>query len=209
MPWAFSLEVGGTRWGGDAKLNYWKASTSYEHGIRFFRRHNLIVRAGGTAGDNLPLWTENSAGGTNLRGYLYRQFQGDTHLRTQVEYHFPLFSLWGLDVRGLLLQRRCRYLVSQAAVDRPRHRHLPATQRRPPVLATRLSPSGVRAARGSAQLGGRGRAFLFADRSHATRRCGRGQRPGHQGCAHDSGSRRLGSMWQITNRSQAVDSRRR
>ncbi len=98
----FSLEVGGSRWGSQDKLNYWKASTSYEHGIRFFRRHNLIVRAGGTAGDNLPLWVENSAGGTNLRGYLYRQFQGDTHLRTQVEYHFPLFTLWGLDVRGLL-----------------------------------------------------------------------------------------------------------
>jgi outer membrane protein assembly factor BamA len=99
---SFSLELGSTRWGSDDRLNYWKASTSYEHGIRFFRRHNLIVRAGGIAGDNLPLWAENSAGGTNLRGYLYRQFQGDTHLRTQVEYHFPLFSLWGLDVRGLV-----------------------------------------------------------------------------------------------------------
>ena len=98
----FSLEVGGTRWGSDAKTNYWKGSVGYEHGIRFFRRHNLIVRAGGIVGDNLPLWAENSAGGTNLRGYLYRQFQGDTHFRTQVEYHFPLFSLWGLDVRGLV-----------------------------------------------------------------------------------------------------------
>ena len=99
---SFTLELGGTRWGSDDKLDYWKASTSYEHGIRFFRRHNLIVRAGGIAGANLPLWAENSAGGTNLRGYLYRQFQGDTHLRTQVEYHFPLFPLWGLDVRGLV-----------------------------------------------------------------------------------------------------------
>jgi outer membrane protein insertion porin family len=98
----FSLDLGNTTWGSDRKLNYWKASTNYEHGIRFFRRHNLIVRAGGNAGDNLPLWSENSAGGTNLRGYLYRQFQGDTHIRTSVEYHFPLFSLWGLDVRGLI-----------------------------------------------------------------------------------------------------------
>jgi outer membrane protein assembly factor BamA len=98
----FQLEMGGKRWGSSGELNYWKASTSYEHGIRFFRRHNLIVRAGGSAGANLPLWAENSAGGTNLRGYLYREFQGDTHLRTQVEYHFPLFSLWGLDFRGLV-----------------------------------------------------------------------------------------------------------
>jgi len=98
----FSLEMGNTTWGSDDHIDYWKASVSYEHGIRFFRRHNLILRAGGNAGDNLPLWSENSAGGTNLRGYLYRQFQGDTHLRTQIEYHFPLFSLGGLDVRGLV-----------------------------------------------------------------------------------------------------------
>ena len=98
----FSLDVGNSSWGSDHHLRYWKASTNYEHGIRFFRRHNLILRAGGHVGDNLPFWSENSAGGTNLRGYLYRQFQGDTHLRTQVEYHFPLFSLWGLEVRGLI-----------------------------------------------------------------------------------------------------------
>jgi outer membrane protein assembly factor BamA len=98
----FSADLGKSTYGSDHKLNYWKASTTYEHGIRFFRRHNLIVRAGGTAGDNLPLWSENSAGGTNLRGYLYRQFQGDTHLRSTVEYHFPLFSVWKLDVRGLV-----------------------------------------------------------------------------------------------------------
>jgi hypothetical protein len=81
---------------------YWKANVSYEHGIRFFRQHNLIVRLGGVTGESLPLWSENSAGGTNLRGYLYRQFQGDTHLRSQIEYHFPLFSVSSLDVRGLV-----------------------------------------------------------------------------------------------------------
>jgi len=96
----FSLEYAASRWG--SELWYWKANVSYEHGVRFFKRHNLIIRLGGTAGENLPLWSENSAGGTNLRGYLYRQFQGDVHLRSQVEYHFPLFSLWSLDVRGLV-----------------------------------------------------------------------------------------------------------
>jgi outer membrane protein insertion porin family len=97
----FTLEYAGPRWGSDTNLWYWKASASYEHGIRFFKSHNLILRAGGVAGENLPLWSENSAGGTNLRGYLYRQFQGDTHLRSQVEYHFPLFSIGALDLRGL------------------------------------------------------------------------------------------------------------
>jgi outer membrane protein assembly factor BamA len=95
-----SFEYAASRWG--SQLWYWKASASYEHGIRFFKRHNLIVRVGGITGENLPLWSENSAGGTNLRGYLYRQFQGDTHLRSQVEYHFPLFSIGSLDVRGLI-----------------------------------------------------------------------------------------------------------
>ncbi len=98
----FTFEYAAPRWGSQSDLWYWKASTSYEHGIRFFHEHNLIIRIGGIAGENLPLWSENSAGGTNLRGYLYRQFQGDTHLRSQVEYHFPLFSLWSVDVRGLV-----------------------------------------------------------------------------------------------------------
>lgn len=97
----FTFDYAAPRWGSDSTLWYWKASVSYEHGIRFFKRHNLILRAGGVTGENLPLWSENSAGGTNLRGYLYRQFQGDTHLRSQAEYHFPLFSLWSLDVRGV------------------------------------------------------------------------------------------------------------
>ena len=98
----FGFEYAAPRWGSQSNLWYWKASTAYEHGVRFFRSHNLIVRVGGIAGQNLPLWSENSAGGTNLRGYLYHQFQGDTHLQSQIEYHFPLFSLWGLDVRGLV-----------------------------------------------------------------------------------------------------------
>ncbi len=98
----FNLEYGSPRWGSQSTLRYWKASVSYEHGIRFFERHNLIIRIGGIAGADLPMWSENSAGGTNLRGYLYRQFQGDTHLRSQIEYHFPLFSIGSLDVRGLV-----------------------------------------------------------------------------------------------------------
>ncbi len=98
----FGFEYGAPRWGNQSTLQYWKASVSYEHGIRFFKRHNLIIRVGGIAGEDLPLWCENSAGGTNLRGYLYRQFQGDTHLHSQVEYLFPLFSIGSLDVRGLV-----------------------------------------------------------------------------------------------------------
>ncbi len=98
----FGFDYAAPRWGSQSSLWYWKANVSYEHGIRFFHQHNLIVRLGGVTGESLPLWSENSAGGTNLRGYLYRQFQGDTHLRSQIEYHFPLFSVSSLDVRGLV-----------------------------------------------------------------------------------------------------------
>jgi outer membrane protein insertion porin family len=98
----FSVDHGDPLWGGDTLFKYWKARASYEHGFRFLRRHHFIVRLGANAGRNLPFWAENSAGGGNLRGYLHRQFTGDTHLRTQAEYHFPLFTISKLDVRGLL-----------------------------------------------------------------------------------------------------------
>jgi outer membrane protein insertion porin family len=98
----FGIDHGSPRWGGDPRFSYWKARAAYEHGFRFFRSHNFVLRAGAFAGQDLPLWSENWAGGTNLRGYRYRQFSGDTQARTQVEYHFPLFSVRKLDVRGLV-----------------------------------------------------------------------------------------------------------
>jgi len=44
---------------------------------------------------------ENTAGGPNLRGYLYQQFRGDSQLAGHAEYHLPLFSIGSLDFRGL------------------------------------------------------------------------------------------------------------
>lgn len=99
---SFSLDHATPRYGSDENIRYWKASANYEQGVRFFRRHNLVFRVGGFAGENLPLWAENSAGGSNLRGFLYRQFSGDSHLRSQAEYHFPLFSIKKLDLRALV-----------------------------------------------------------------------------------------------------------
>jgi hypothetical protein len=82
-------------------FTYWRAGASWEHGIKFFRQHNLIYSLGANAGHNLPFWTEDTAGGPNLRGYLYQQFRGDTQLGGKVEYHFPLFSIGSLDFRAL------------------------------------------------------------------------------------------------------------
>ena len=49
----------------------------------------------------MPFWMENTAGGPNLRGYLYQQFRGDSQMAAHAEYHFPLFSISSLDFRGL------------------------------------------------------------------------------------------------------------
>jgi outer membrane protein insertion porin family len=98
---SFGLEYGSPRFGSDPQLNYWRASSQYEQGIRFFRRHNFVFRAAAYVGERMPLWVENSSTGTNLRGFVYREYLGDTQLRSQVEYHFPLFSIKSLDVRGL------------------------------------------------------------------------------------------------------------
>jgi outer membrane protein insertion porin family len=82
-------------------FTYWRAGVGWEHGIRFFRAHNLVYQASATIGHNLPFWAENTAGGPNLRGYLYQQFRGDTQLAGKMEYHFPLFSIGSLDFRAL------------------------------------------------------------------------------------------------------------
>lgn len=94
-----SLDVSSPTFKSD--FTFWRAGVGFEQGIKFFRRHNLIYDVSGTIGHNLPLWMENTAGGPDLRGYLYQQFRGDTQISAKVEYHFPLFSVGSLDVRGL------------------------------------------------------------------------------------------------------------
>lgn len=95
-----SLDFGSPAFGGD--FHFWRASAFWEQGIRIFRRHNLIYAAGGTLGNNLPLWWDTVAGGANLRGYLAQQFRGDSQLNGRAEYHFPLVSIGSLDLRGLV-----------------------------------------------------------------------------------------------------------
>ncbi|HVV50557.1 MAG TPA: BamA/TamA family outer membrane protein [Polyangia bacterium] len=94
-----AFDYGGSAFGGD--FNFWKAGASWEQGIKFFRAHNLVYAGGAVIGHDLPFWSENTAGGTNLRGYLGQQFRGDTQLWGKLEYHFPLFSISSLDFRAL------------------------------------------------------------------------------------------------------------
>jgi outer membrane protein assembly factor BamA len=94
-----NLDYGSSAFGSD--FTFWRAGASWEQGIKFFRSHNLVYSFGAVAGHNLPFWNENTAGGSNLRGYLGQQFRGDTQLGGKVEYHFPLFSVGSLDFRAL------------------------------------------------------------------------------------------------------------
>jgi outer membrane protein insertion porin family len=85
--------------GGD--INYWKVGAGFERGVKFFKAHNFIISASTNIGHNLPFWNELTAGGPNLRGYLFQQYRGDTQISGKVEYHFPLFSIGSLDFRAL------------------------------------------------------------------------------------------------------------
>lgn len=78
--------------------DFWRARVTWEHGIKLFKRHNLVYLATAAAGRDMPLWWDPVSGG---RGYLVQQFRGDTQLYGEIEYHFPMFSLGSLDVRGL------------------------------------------------------------------------------------------------------------
>jgi outer membrane protein assembly factor BamA len=84
-----------------SNFTFWRAGVNWEEGIRLFRAHNFIYSAGAFASHNAPFFQENTAGGTNLRGYLFQEFRGDTQLAGKAEYHFPLFSIGSLDFRAL------------------------------------------------------------------------------------------------------------
>lgn len=96
------LSLGSPTWGSSKNIDFWKVGAGYEHGFRLFRRHNLVMSGNFYTGARLPFPTENHLGGTNLRGYVYQQFRGDTQIATHLEYHFPLFSIKQLDFRGLV-----------------------------------------------------------------------------------------------------------
>lgn len=84
-----------------SNFQYKRFGLLYRHGLRFFEEHNLVLRGEAVAGSNLPFHQELVSGGNSLRGYLYRQFRGDTRLSLTVEYHFPLFTIKSLAFRGV------------------------------------------------------------------------------------------------------------
>ncbi len=82
-------------------FRYRRFGLLYRHGVRFFEEHNLVLRGETVTGTDLPFHQEFVAGANSLRGFLYRQFRGDTRLSFTAEYHFPLFTIRSLSFRGV------------------------------------------------------------------------------------------------------------
>ncbi|MBF5040776.1 BamA/TamA family outer membrane protein [Aggregicoccus sp. 17bor-14] len=90
-----------SREGLGSDFDYEKVGALYRQGIRLFTEQNLVLRAEAQLGQDLPFYNELTTGGLNLRGFLHRQFRGDTKASFTAEYHFPLFRVSALSVRGV------------------------------------------------------------------------------------------------------------
>jgi hypothetical protein len=69
------------------------------YAFKFFKEHNLLLKFGGDLFFDPPFKMEVETGGQQMRGFLYRQFRGDTSLRFTVEYLLPLFTIKGFSLR--------------------------------------------------------------------------------------------------------------
>lgn len=84
-----------------SQFRYKRFGLLYRHGLRFFEEHNLVLRGEVSLGVDLPFHQEFVAGAASLRGFIYRQFRGDTRASFTAEYHFPLFTVSSLSFRGV------------------------------------------------------------------------------------------------------------
>jgi outer membrane protein insertion porin family len=84
-----------------SEFRYRRFGLLYRHGLRLLQEHNLVLRGEAAAGMDLPFHQELVMGGNSLRGFLHRQFRGDTRLSFTAEYHFPLFTVRQLAFRGV------------------------------------------------------------------------------------------------------------
>jgi outer membrane protein assembly factor BamA len=82
-------------------FNYYIYNLSLWKGVQVLDRHNLTAHADLNLGHHLPFQQEFTMGGTSMRGYLNDQFRGDLRVMANLEYSFPLLSLFGLSIRAL------------------------------------------------------------------------------------------------------------
>jgi outer membrane protein insertion porin family len=84
-----------------SQFHYYIWNLSLYKAVQVLERHNLIAKAGINVGHDLPFQQEFTMGGTSMRGYLNNEFRGDLHVTANLEYSLPLFTAFGLSVRGL------------------------------------------------------------------------------------------------------------
>jgi outer membrane protein insertion porin family len=94
-----SVEYSVPKLGSD--FHYYVWNLSLYKAVQVLERHNLVAKAGVNVGHDLPFQQELTMGGTSMRGYLNNQFRGDLRVTANVEYSVPLFTVFGLSVRGL------------------------------------------------------------------------------------------------------------
>jgi hypothetical protein len=85
-----------------ADFDYWMAELRGIFARRLFKTHNIIIRASGALGDDLPFHAEFTAGGPDLRGYKNRQFRGNRAAAASLEWSFQLFNYRGFALRPLV-----------------------------------------------------------------------------------------------------------
>jgi outer membrane protein assembly factor BamA len=84
-----------------SQFHYYIWNLSLYKAVQVLERHDLVAKAGINYGHDLPFQQEFTMGGTSMRGYLNNEFRGDLHVTANLEYSLPLFTAFGLSVRGL------------------------------------------------------------------------------------------------------------
>jgi len=95
------LTLLGSYEGGFGAWAYWKAYINFHWALKILKEHNLMVRGYAAISRDTPFFDEYESCGSGFRGYVTRQFRGDTKVFGSVEYVFPIVKLGGLHIRGL------------------------------------------------------------------------------------------------------------
>ncbi|HEY1555603.1 MAG TPA: BamA/TamA family outer membrane protein [Kofleriaceae bacterium] len=82
-------------------FDYHREALSLYKGWQVLEHHNLVLKGNLNIGHHLPFQQELTTGGTSMRGWLNNQFRGDFQALANLEYSFPLFTIYGLSVRGM------------------------------------------------------------------------------------------------------------
>jgi outer membrane protein insertion porin family len=111
-------ESSSTLWG--SSYRYRELGATVRRAWRLFENQNLRFKASTHFGFDTPFHAELVAGGNNLRGYLYREFRGDTRFAASAEYHFPLFKIEPVAIRGVAFYDGAMIYFRDIPLDRTR-----------------------------------------------------------------------------------------